>query len=202
MPYGPYFNCIFVDFFLFMGGGGSFCFATVFRCRLHDRPYVLEGSVRCCASAPRRWVSRRIRRCEDQPHDAMACKQLKSRIFQKPKPLVLSQQSCRASGRRTALQIGQEVYCGVSFLLKLETGRIRFRGVRFQTPSSVSFSGLTEFRGANSLSSFQHLCARANSPSFAQNSPSLPQNSVRLSEFSSPKQYSRNSIPPVPFFKL
>ena len=36
-----------------------------------------------------------------------------------------------------------------------ETGRIRFRGVRFQTPSSVSFSGLTEFRGANSVSSFQ-----------------------------------------------
>ena len=32
---------------------------------------------------------------------------------------------------------------------------------------------------------------------FSQNSPSLPQNSVRLSEFSSPKQYSRNSIPPV-----
>ena len=26
-----------------------------------------------------------------------------------------------------------------------ETGRIRFRGVRFQTPSSVSFFGLTEF---------------------------------------------------------
>ena len=38
---------------------------------------------------------------------------------------------------------------------KSETGRIRFRGVRFQTPSSVRFSGLTEFRGANSVSSFQ-----------------------------------------------
>ena len=36
-----------------------------------------------------------------------------------------------------------------------EPGRIRFRGVRFQTPSSVSFSGLTEFRGANSVSSSQ-----------------------------------------------
>ena len=34
-----------------------------------------------------------------------------------------------------------------------ETGRIRFRGVRFQTPSSVSFLGLTEFRGENSVSS-------------------------------------------------
>ena len=34
---------------------------------------------------------------------------------------------------------------------------------------------------------------------FSQNSPSLPQNSVRLSEFSSPKQYSRNSIPPVSY---
>ena len=39
-----------------------------------------------------------------------------------------------------------------------------------------------------------------NSPSFSQSSPSLPQNSVRLSEFSSPKQYSRNSIP-LPFPK-
>ena len=40
-------------------------------------------------------------------------------------------------------------------LSKSETGRIRFRGVRFQTPNSVSFSGLTEFRGANSASSSQ-----------------------------------------------
>ena len=79
-----------------------------------------------------------------------------------------------------------------------ETGRMRFRGVQFQTPNSVSFSGLTEFRGANSASSSRPIiCARRNSPSFSQNSPSLPQNSVRLSEFSSPKQYSRNSIPPV-----
>ena len=36
-----------------------------------------------------------------------------------------------------------------------ETGRIRFRRVRFQTPNSVSFLGLTEFRGANSVSSSQ-----------------------------------------------
>ena len=36
---------------------------------------------------------------------------------------------------------------------KSETGRIRFRGVRFQTPNSVSFLGLTEFRGASSVSS-------------------------------------------------
>ena len=37
-----------------------------------------------------------------------------------------------------------------------ETGRIRFPGVRrFQTPNSVSFIGLAEFRGANSVSSFQ-----------------------------------------------
>ena len=35
------------------------------------------------------------------------------------------------------------------------TGRIRFRRVRFQTPNSVSFSGLTEFRGASSVSSSQ-----------------------------------------------
>ena len=54
------------------------------------------------------------------------------------------------------------------------------------------------------MSAFQprpyYLCAKANSPSFSQNSPSLPQNSVRLSEFSPPKQCSRNSIPPVSYF--
>ena len=36
-----------------------------------------------------------------------------------------------------------------------ETGRILFRTVRFQTPNSVSFLGLTELRGANSVSSSQ-----------------------------------------------
>ena len=36
---------------------------------------------------------------------------------------------------------------------KSETGRIRFRGVRFQTPNSVSFLGLAEVRGENSVSS-------------------------------------------------
>ena len=58
-------------------------------------------------------------------------------------------------------------------------------------PHRVPGRELSEFRSAFCL------CANANSPSFSQNSPSLPQNSVRLSEFSSPKQYSRNSIPPV-----
>ena len=71
--------------------------------------------------------------------------------------------------------------------------------------STVSNTELSEFFGPHrdpggKLSEFlsaYYLCAKANSPSFSQNSPSLPQNSVRLIEFSSPKQYSRNSIPPV-----
>ena len=74
--------------------------------------------------------------------------------------------------------------------------------------STVSNTELNEFFGAHrvpgrELSEFlsaYYLCAKANSPSSPQNSPSLPQNSVRLSEFSPPKQYSRNSIPPVSFF--
>ena len=37
----------------------------------------------------------------------------------------------------------------------METGRRRFRGVRLQTPNSVSFGGLTELRGENSVSSSQ-----------------------------------------------
>ena len=80
-----------------------------------------------------------------------------------------------------------------------ETGRIRFRRVRFQTLNSVSFFGPHRVPGRelDEFLSAYYLCAKANSPSFSQNSPSLPQNSVRLSEFSSPQQYSRNSIPPV-----
>ena len=50
---------------------------------------------------------------------------------------------------------GQLILGAVTQRLHSETGRIRFRGVRFQTPNSVSFLGLTEFRGANSVSSFQ-----------------------------------------------
>ena len=62
-----------------------------------------------------------------------------------------------------------------------ETGRIRFRRVRFQTPSSVSFLGLTEFQGANAVSSSQPIICvpkRTHRVFFSQNSPSLPRNSV------------------------
>ena len=69
--------------------------------------------------------------------------------------------------------------------------------------STVSNTKLSEFFGPHrvlgrELSEFlsaDSLCARANSPIFSQHSASLLQNSV---SFFSPKQYSRNSIPPVP----
>ena len=38
-----------------------------------------------------------------------------------------------------------------------ETGRIRFRRIRLQTPNSVSFVALAEFRGESSVSS-SRLC--------------------------------------------
>ena len=41
---------------------------------------------------------------------------------------------------------------GIIFVI-ISCQRVRFRGVRFQTTNSVSFFGLTEFRGANSVSS-------------------------------------------------
>ena len=80
-----------------------------------------------------------------------------------------------------------------------EMGRIRFRRVRVEHPKLREFFGPHRVPGRE-LSEFlsaYYLCAKANTPSFSKNSPSLPQNSVRLSEFSSLKQYSRNSIPPV-----
>ena len=46
--------------------------------------------------------------------------------------------------------------------------RVQFRRARFQTPNSVSFLALTEFR-ERELSEFlsaYYLCAKANSPSF------------------------------------
>ena len=76
-----------------------------------------------------------------------------------------------------------------------ETGRIRFRRVRFQTPNSVSFLALTELRGANSASSSQSLfpCQSELTEFFSE----LTEFGAELSEFSLRKQYSRNSMPPV-----
>ena len=81
-----------------------------------------------------------------------------------------------------------------------ETGRTLFRGVRFQTPSSVSFSGLTEFRGTSSVSSFQpFICVPIISSQceLKEFLAELTEFAQKLSEFFLPKQYSRNSIPPV-----
>ena len=75
-------------------------------------------------------------------------------------------------------------------------------GFKFQTPNSVSFLVLTEFRGGNSArSSRPSICVpKRTHRVFSQNSPSLPQNSVRLSEFSSPPEtVLSNSIPPVSY---
>ena len=79
-----------------------------------------------------------------------------------------------------------------------ETGRARFRRVWFQTPNSVSFGGSLSSGERTQRVPFSLLfMCQSELTEFSQNSPSLLQNSVRLSEFSSPKQYSRNSIPPV-----
>ena len=76
-----------------------------------------------------------------------------------------------------------------------ETGRIQFRGVRFQTPNSVSFWALTELRGENSVSSSRPIICGQNKLTefFAE----LTKSVAELSEFPLPKQYSRNGIPPV-----
>ena len=83
-----------------------------------------------------------------------------------------------------------------------ETGRIRFRRVRFQTPNSVSLLAPTEFRGENSASSSQPIICVPNRTHrvFQRTHRVCPKNSVRLSEFSSPKQYCRNSTS-LPFPK-
>ena len=60
--------------------------------------------------------------------------------------------------------------------LHSETGRIRFRRARLQTPNSVSFLALTEFRGESSVSSSQPIiCVPERTHRvFSQNSPCLP----------------------------
>ena len=127
-------------------------------------------------------------------HVPFPMKQLFSRQLSLPK-----QNIC--GGLHLNQLLSQSVWSWYGCFLSSETGRIRFRRVRFQTPNSVSFFGAHWVPGSE-LSEFlsaYYLCVKANSPSCSQNSPSLPQNSVRLSEFSSPKQYSRNSIPPVSY---
>ena len=79
-----------------------------------------------------------------------------------------------------------------------ETGRIRFRRARFQTPNAVSFLALTELQGENSVSSSWPtvcVCARQK-----RTHPVLRRThrfATDPSEFSLPQQYSRNSIPAV-----
>ena len=78
---------------------------------------------------------------------------------------------------KTGKKAGREV--GILVVLS-ETGRIRFRRARFQTPSSVSFFCPHQVLGrelSEFLSAF-YLCTKANSPSLSQNSSSLPRNSV------------------------
>ena len=75
---------------------------------------------------------------------------------------------------------------------------MRFRRARSQTPSSVRFFWPHRVPGRE-LSEFlsaYYLCAKANSPSFFTELTEVAQ---KLSEFSLPKQCSRNSAPPVSY---
>ena len=81
--------------------------------------------------------------------------------------------------------------------LRSETGRIRFRRTWLQTPSSVSFFlALTEFGGENSVSSSWPTIGV---PRRAHRVFRRTHLVCRKTQFSSPKQYSRNSIPPVSY---
>ena len=85
---------------------------------------------------------------------------------------------------------------------KSETGRTVSESTVSNTElreflSSVSFLGLTEFRGEGSVSSSQpSICVPKRTSVFLAE---LTEFAAELSEFSRPKQYSRNSIPPVSF---
>ena len=76
-----------------------------------------------------------------------------------------------------------------------ETGRVRFRRVRFQTLSSVSFYLPHRAQGKelSELLSAYGLWANANSP---KQFPELTEFAADLSEFSLPKHFSRNNHPP------
>ena len=86
--------------------------------------------------------------------------------------------------------------------LSAETPYIFGDGPNTVSESTVSntelseFFGLTEFRGANSVSSFQPIiCVPRRTHRVFRRTHRVC--APKLSEFSSPKQYSRNSIPPV-----
>ena len=70
-----------------------------------------------------------------------------------------------------------------------ETGRIRFRGARFETPSSVSFFGphRASRRELSEFLSAYYLCAKSELTEFFAE---LTEFAAELSEVSLPKQYS------------
>ena len=76
-------------------------------------------------------------------------------------------------------------FCLLGRSTNSETGRIRFRRVRFQTPNSVSCLALTEFWGESSVSSFRPISCGQNELTefFAE----LAEFAAELSEFSLPK---------------
>ena len=96
------------------------------------------------------------------------------------------------TSRKKLTPTSECLVCGVKF----GNGPNTVRRARVQTPNSVSFSGLTEFRGANSVSSSQPIIFVCKNE-LTEFSAELTEFAVKLSEFSSPKQCSRNSIPPV-----
>ena len=100
------------------------------------------------------------------------------------------QESCLVPGNRDPkARYEKSEQCSEASLANSETGRTRFRRVRFQTPSSVSFLALTEFQRENSVSSPQPIicvCVKANSLIFPGTHRVFQR---ELSEFSLPKQY-------------
>ena len=95
--------------------------------------------------------------------------------------------------RLVCIYIHQYLYIYIYIYLSIGNGpKIRFRGVRFQTPSSVSSLALTELRGENSVNTSEPtICVqRELIEFFAELTEFAPKNSLRNS-------ISPNSSPPA-----
>ena len=119
--------------------------------------FTARGKIARLFEAPRCAISS-AKKIASEPRLFLRCKLVKM-ILAAEFPAITSSAIKIASERRCASLVHSGFQDPKN---SSETGRIRFRGVRFQTPNSVSFSGLTEFRGANSVSSFQPIiCVQA-----------------------------------------
>ena len=114
-------------------------------------------------------------------------------VFAMPWPL-LSEETCLQNPGKTRPSKGGSDSESLRVVIRNGPNTVSGSTDTKKKPNSVSFSGLTEFWGANSVSSSQPIICVPKRTHRVFRAELI---AVELSEFSLPKQYSRSNIPPV-----